>query len=68
LVKRLKVKFSVNLDISIETNQENIIKQEEAKFFALAGSFDLPESSDELIKSIEDLGISKELKKLSIPF
>lgn len=54
LAKRLKAKFSVNSDISIETDSEKMRKQKEAKFFALSGSFDLPESSDELIKIIEE--------------
>lgn len=54
LAKRLKAKFSVNSDVSNEANQEKLSKQKEDKFFALSGSFDLPESSDELIKIIEE--------------
>lgn len=61
LAKRLKAKFSVNSDISIETNQEKINKQKEAKFLALSGSFDLPESSDELIKIIEESRTSNDM-------
>lgn len=61
LAKRLKAKFSVNSAISIETNQEKISKQIEATFFALSGSFDLPESSDELIKIIEESRTSNDM-------
>lgn len=61
LAKRLKAKFSVNPAMSIETNQEKISKQKEATFFALSGSFDLPESSDELIKIIEESRTSNDM-------
>jgi hypothetical protein len=54
LAKRLKAKFSINANVSVETDSEKLKKQKEAKFFALSGSFDLPESSDELIKIVKE--------------
>jgi hypothetical protein len=61
LAKRLNAKISVNSDTFTETNQEKINKQKEAQFFALSGSFDLPESSDELIKIIEESRTSNDM-------
>lgn len=50
LAKRLKAKFTVQQN---EASNSNDIAND-VSFFALAGSLDLPESSEELIKIIED--------------
>lgn len=57
LAKQLKAKFSISTNV-IETKNETI---DESVFFALAGSLDLPESSEELIKIIEDSRTTKEI-------
>ena len=46
LAKRLKVSFREEKTMKRRSNKE-------ADFFALAGSFDLPETSDELIEIID---------------
>ena len=51
LAKRLKVKFR-------EENKKQTKK--DAEFYALAGSFDFPETSDELINIIESSRTGKE--------
>lgn len=60
LAKRMKVKFQIK-NSEITKNGMTSEAQQEANFLALAGSFDLPESSDELIKIMEESRISKEM-------
>lgn len=57
LAKRLKAKFTIQ-QIGATTNSD-IAKN--VSFFALAGSLDLPESSEELIKIIEESRTSKDI-------
>ncbi len=61
LAKRLKAKFSVSPVEITEIEEINPKNDKEAKFFELFGSFDLPETSDELIKIIENSRTSKDI-------
>lgn len=54
LAKRLKVKFKVSKALPAENEME-------AKFFSLAGSFDLPETSGELTDIIKQGHENKEI-------
>ena len=53
LAKRLNVKYREEVDAEEA--------KKEADFFALAGSFDLPETSEELAQCIEKARISKNI-------
>jgi hypothetical protein len=56
LAKRLKVAFREE-----KTKSRTQKEKDEEIFFALAGSFDLPETSDELIQIIENSRTNKEI-------
>lgn len=56
LAKRLKVTFREE-----KTKSRTQKEQDGEAFFALAGSFDLPETSDELIQIIENSRTNKEI-------
>lgn len=58
LAKRLKAKFSVSPTEIQDVNPKN---DKETKFYELFGSFDLPETSDELIDIIENSRTSKDI-------
>lgn len=53
LAKRLNVKYREEIGV------EEVTK--EMDFFSLAGNFDLPETSEELVKSIEEARTSKNI-------
>ncbi len=57
LAKRLKAKFTVQQTEAISNSDIT----NDASFFALAGSLDLPESSEELIKIIEESRTTKDI-------
>ncbi len=57
LAKRLNVKFRE--EKSVIKQQEKLEKEKE--FFALAGSLDLPESAEEIVKIIESSRTTKEM-------
>ncbi|MCU0467892.1 MAG: hypothetical protein MUF58_04755 [Arcicella sp.] len=68
LAKRLNVTFREE-KAKTKTKKEKTLlaeaallkKQKEDEFFALAGSFDLPETADELINIIESSRTSKDI-------
>lgn len=57
LAKRLKAKFRISAS---EIDTTDRVSDEKA-FYALAGSLDLPETSDELIKIIEESRTNKDI-------
>ena len=57
LAKRLNVQFREE----VETSQTRTLAEREADFMALAGSWNTPESGDEIIKMIEKSRINKEI-------
>lgn len=61
LAKRLKAKFSISPVEMSEKQEINSTNDKETKFFELFGSFDLPETSDELIEIIENSRTSKDI-------
>ncbi len=59
LAKRMKIKYQLKTDEVAKVKEKDSHKTLENNFYALANSFNLSESADELIEIIETAHVSK---------